>query len=157
MEDEEYSTPSRPLLRSFLTVAGGYLLTLIGFLGVGLLLLATAFPDSFAILTEADTEKFKEALQNNPADVFPTEFLFILLAINGFVCWIAGYLVARMAPFGSFTHAVFLAIVLFVGFLQWAVGAKDDSLQRMMLLFMGSAPICALLGANFFLKRLPDS
>lgn len=153
MDDHEYSGPSLPLFRSFLTVAGGYLLTLVGFLGLGLLLLATVYPDSFALLTTPDIEKLRAALNNNPQDVLPTQFLFIMLVINALVCWLAGYLVARFAPFGRFMHAVFLAIILFIGFLQWAVGFNDDSSQQMMILFMGSAPICTLLGAKFFLNR----
>lgn len=46
----------------------------------------------------------------------------------------------------------FFAAILFVQYLQFAIGA-EDSLQNMRILFMGVSPVAALLGANFYLRR----
>ena len=156
MDEQNSSAPIAPFFRSFRVVAGGYALSLVGLFGTGLLLLATVYPESFAICTSPDIEVFKSALENDPRKILPLQFMFIMLAVNALVCFVVGYLVARLAPFKKFVHGVFVAVILFVGFLQWTIGMREDTLQQILMLFMITAPVCVLFGVKFCLGRAEE-
>lgn len=142
--------PPAVLFRSFFLVAGAYMLNvfLVGVVGFGLML--TAFPDSAEIFDLAP-EEFNKVFSENPEKVYPPELLWIMLGVSIVVCFGLGYFVARMAPLAKFPHSVLFAAILFVQYLQLAIGATD-SLQRMLVLFMAASPIAAILGANWFLR-----
>ncbi len=151
MSTEKQLFPPAVLFRSFLLVAGAYILNFIVLGAIGMLIVAKLFPDSFEIMNR-EPEQYQAIFEAKPERIFPRELLWILLGVNAAVCFVFGYLVARLAPIGKFSHAVFFAAILFVQYLQFAIGA-GAALQTMLILFMGVSPIAALLGANVQLQR----
>lgn len=151
MSTENQLFPPAVLFRSFLLVAGAYILSFVVLGVVGMLIVATLFPDSFEILNR-EPEQYQQIFEREPARIFPREMLWMLLGVSAAVCFVFGYLVARLAPIAKFSHSVFFAAILFVHYLQSAINA-GETLQTMLILFMGVSPIAALLGANVFLQR----
>lgn len=151
MTEQDNRLPPALLFRSFLLVAGAYMLNLVVLGIVAVAVLRFAFPESFEILN-LEPEKFNSVFEENPDKVFPPEFLWLLLVISSLICFALGYLVARQAPIAKFPHAIFFAAILFVQYLQLAIGATN-TLQRMFVLFMAASPIAAVIGANLHLRR----
>ena len=54
---------------------------------------------------------------------------------------------AKTAPFAKFPHAVFLAVILFIMFMQIVI-ADPPAKKRMDIIYMGALPIAVLLGAK---------
>lgn len=151
MSDREHQSPPATLFRSFLLIAGAYIMQIMVVGAAALILLMIFFPGSFEILN-GEPDKFNSIFAEEPERVFPPEFLWSVLGVNCVVSFVLGFLIARFSPVAHFTHAIFFAAILFVHFLQSAIGA-GDSLQRMFVLFMGASPVAAILGANFYLQR----
>jgi hypothetical protein len=116
-----------------------------------MMFVAWLFPDSFEIMNQ-EPEQYQAMLETEPERIFPREMLWILLGVSAAVCFVSGYVVARLAPISKFSHAVFFAAIVFVQYLQFAIGASE-ALQTMLILFMGVSPIASLLGANAQLQR----
>ena len=153
--DTEDQLPSAPLLRSFLLVAGSYMLNVLLLGAVAIVLIMTMFPESYEILN-LEPEQFNAIFEENPERVFPPLLLWLLLAASCVICFGLGYFVASKAPLARFPHAIFFAAILFVQYLQLAMGATD-TMQRMLVLFMGASPIAAILGANLFLRGIDQT
>lgn len=151
MSTEKQLFPPSVLFRSFLLVAGAYILNFVVLGAAGALIVAMLFPDSFEILN-SEPEQYQQIFEAEPERIFPRELLWTLLGVSAAVSFVLGYAVARLAPIGKFSHAVFFAAILFVQYLQFAIGA-GAALQTMLILFMGVTPIAALLGANVHLQR----
>ena len=149
MEEEPGISTNGLLLRSFLLVAGAYVVNLVGICVAATVLAATVFPKTMLVFDEPD--KFKAAFEADPSAIFPPELMWILLAVSVVLSFVLGYLVARLAPIGKFPHALLFAMIMFVQFLQLAIG-NTTSLQTILILFMALSPIAALLGANMYLK-----
>ncbi len=149
-DQENFSMPPGMLFRSFLLVAGVYVLVIIVLILAATLLVYGFFPETYDAVVNLDPEEFKQLLDNNAEKVFPPEFYWPLVVINAAVCFAGGYLIAWKASFAKFPHAVFLGIILFVGYLQQAIGSPSD-IQLMFVLFMGSSPVAVLFGASQYL------
>jgi len=150
LEENELPKTNHTLFRSFMLVAGAYLLNLIcmGLITVGLA--STMFPKTMLIFDAP--EKFNPVFQADPASIFPRELVWTLLGASVVTSFVLGYLVARLAPISKFPHAIFFAMILFCQYLQLAVGAIP-SLQTPLILFMATSPVAALLGANVCLNQ----
>ncbi|MEM9411895.1 MAG: hypothetical protein AAGA30_12320 [Planctomycetota bacterium] len=133
-------------LKSFMIIAGAYIANAM-LLVIGLVVIAKLFfPESFELL-QLEQEAFKQVVTSDPQKVFPPEFLWSLLCFACGVSFLLGFIVSKVAPIGKFTHAIFFAAILFAQYLQMAIGASE-SIQTMLILFMGLTPIAALLGAS---------
>ena len=145
-DQEHFHIPPNMLFGSFLLIAGAYM-----FIVIVLTMMDAGFVFAFlpetAELLVGDQDVFKQELEANADKMYPPEYRWTLLALNGAVCYLTGWVVARMARFGKFPHCVFLAVLLFVHFFQAAIGSPPD-LQLMKVLFMGSSPIAILIGAS---------
>ena len=153
MSIENQPLPPGMMFRSFMLIGGAYIVSFLLVCVAGFVIAKSFFPDSIAIIN-GDPAIYNSIMETEPEKVFPPEMLWMLLVVSAFSCAVLGYLVARTAPFGRFSHAVFFAAILFVHYLQLAIGAKPP-LQTMLVLFMAASPVAALLGANFFLRKVP--
>ncbi len=157
--EPNHSLPVKTLFQSFLLISAAYILSLVSLFCLGVLLLFWMYPESYAQIeplfgpmSDIDKEKLKALIANDPELVFPGTFLTVLMVLNALVCFVLGYLIAWLSPFAKFAHSVFLAVILFVNFFQFAMGS-NEYLQTMLILYMATAPISALLGARFYLGR----
>lgn len=148
--EEDRPRANNVLLRSFMIVAGAYMLNLVSMCSIAVALAATMFPDTLLIFDEP--EKFKAVFQVDPERIFPRALIWMMLGASVVISFALGYLVARLAPVGKFPHAIFFAMILFAQYLQMAIGAIP-TLQTPLILFMATSPVAALLGANICLNR----
>jgi hypothetical protein len=138
--------PPGLLLRSFLTVASGYVLVWILFISIAYVLGLLFFPE-FIQFFNLDVEEQGELMATRPQDAIPIAMFWSMVALNFMACLGVGWLVAKTAPFSPFAHGIFLAVLLFVMFLQIVVG--DPPAKKWMdIIYMGALPIGVLLGAK---------
>jgi hypothetical protein len=142
----EQSIPPGLMFRSFLTVASGYVLSQILFSAFAVLLGILFFPE-FNDWLQLDQIAQKRMMEENPGDAIPTAMFLSLVVLNAIACWGVGWLVARTAPFARFQHGVFLAVLLFIMFLQIVI-ADSPAKKRMDVVYMGVLPIAVVLGAK---------
>ena len=150
-EEEQTPFPPAVLFRSFLLVTGAYIVNIVMLLMALAIVAMTLFPESFEILN-SEPEEYNKVFAAQPEKIFPKAMLWILLLVAGMICFGLGYWVARLAPIGKFSHAIFFAVILFIQYLQLAIGS-GESLQTMLILFMAVSPVAALIGANMFLRK----
>jgi len=137
----------RLLFKSFLVLVFGFILTfvlaavLIGLIGL------VMFPETINLIGE-DPEVFDAAVRANPGGVMPPAFCWTSLAVFAVVGFGSGYVVAWLAPFARFGHGVFLAVMLFVTFLQVLVSGGEFSPMWLKIALNGFTPIAALFGAK---------
>lgn len=152
MSEEPNQFPPALLFKSFLLVAGAYMINVVLLGAVAFGVLTVMFPESLAVIN-SPPEEFNRVFSESPEKIYPPELLWVMLGVSIVVCFGLGYFVARMAPLAKFPHSIFFAAILFVQYLQLAIGASD-SLQRMLVLFMAASPVAAILGANWFLQSV---
>ena len=63
-----------------------------------------------------------------------------------------GWLVIRTAPFAPFSHAVFLAVLMFISYLQLVI-AQPQKQKSMTIVFMIAFPIATMIGAKLAMGR----
>ena len=159
MNDEYEPTsgmiPPGMMMKSFLVVAGCYILFIVFLFGTYLALAAVFYPEIFELLQQ-DPETVKAALDADPESVWPRKLFWLWLATNALLSLMVGWTIARIAPFGKFPHAVFLALLVFVSCLQQAIGAQE-SIAWMFVLMMGALPIALLYGASLAVNARYES
>ena len=152
-EPNQHETRLAPamLFRSFLIVAGAYLANLV------LLSLVTFvfFPETIEIIGKEPAE-FQKIVDDDPQKIFPPQLFWVLLVASSVTCSVLGYLVARLAPIGKFSHAIFFAAILFVQYLQLSIGAERD-LRTKLVLMMVVSSVAVLIGANTYLKSISSN
>lgn len=133
------------LFRSFMIVGGSYFASVV----ILAMLLGTIssllFPETFEFLSNPNLTP--EQLQNNADLALPTNLFLIVLAAHSLFCIGLGWMVTRFSPYAKFGHAIFVAVVLFVSFLQISVGNTGE-LQRKTLIMMCVFPVAVLIGAK---------
>ena len=150
MEQEEYSLPPGTLFISFLLISGGYVLS-VTILFILAFSLATVYSPETIEAVGSDPAVFEQQLQNNAADLLPQKLYWPLLILDALACAAIGFGVARLAKFAKFSHCIFLAVIIFIGFLQSAMGAPA-AIQWMLIGFMAIAPIATLMGGRLCLS-----
>lgn len=150
------SNPLEPfqILRSFMVVATGYLMSNFFWGGSLMLLIATDrwFPEAHRIWALPNAA-FKEQIANAPYDAVPAAmFCCVLVAgLTGSV--LAGYCVARTAPFAHFGHVVFAAVLVGVSWLQQLLaGNSPQALRWMVVVSMISMAAAMLIGGKLGLR-----
>ena len=156
-EDDHESRilPPAKLAKSFLLVAACYTFSFLAMFGTFIALIMVFSPTIFEQFTDTTTEPevIRHAFENDPDSIFPRRLYWGWLVANAVISLGIGWSIARLAPFGKFPHAVFLAVLIFVSCLQQAISAPSSS-KWMFVLMMGVIPIAVLFGASFAL--LPD-
>jgi len=139
--------PPSTMLRSFLTVASAYVAIWVAFfvilLGVGF-----SFFPPFVEFWQLDSEAQKAMMAINPADAIPHSMFAVLVVLNAAACVGIGFLVARSAPSAPFRHGIFLAVLVFVMYLQIVI-ADPAPKKWMDVIYMGVLPVAILQGAKW--------
>lgn len=143
--------PPIMMLRSFLTVASGYIICLIAFVAIVFGLGYAFFPD-FVELQNLDLDAQKEVMDNNPEQAISRTMFLAMLVLNFAACFAVGIYVIWTAPFAHYGHVIFLAILMFVYYLQIAI-ADPPAKKSMTLCYLVLFPTAVLMGGKFGLNR----
>lgn len=139
------------MLRSFLTVASAIVLTVIALItftfGIGL----TCFPQ-FAECFEAGPEALAAAMSTNPEKVIPPLMFWSVVSLTALASMAVGFYVVKTAPFSHFAHAGFVAVLLFIYYLQMAISDPAGK-KSMTLIYMVVFPLAVLVGAKWTVNR----
>lgn len=154
-DQESRLLPPAMLGKSFLLVVGCYVFSFITMWGTFIALAMVFFPTIFKQLINSEPEVIRHAFENDPDAIFPRPLYWGWLAANGMISLCIGWTIARLAPFGKFPHAVFLAVLMFVSCLQQVIAAPASS-KWMFVLMMGVLPISELIGAGLALSPAGD-
>ena len=157
-EETRMSQPSLPpamLLRSFLTVASGYVMTMLALFSTFALLGYLWFPGFIEYLALAPSLQ-GEIMASDPWSVIPVPMFCLAVVFNCVLCALIGWLVVRTAPFAFFPHAVFVAVLMFVMHLQTIIQDAPEK-KTMTLIFLLCFPISLLIGAKISANRLIET
>ena len=124
------------MLRSFLTVASGYVLTLFYVFGSMFLIGSLFFPEFTAFLN-LDEAAQQRMMGENPQRAIPLAMFWSIVGFNMLACFGVGWYVAKTAPFAKLPHAIFLAVLLFIYFLQIVI-ADPPAKKWMDIIYMGA-------------------
>lgn len=138
------------MILSFSSVAVGYLIS--NFFWVGSLLLLVSMPNFYpevAAIWALPKEDFQQQLSDNPSQVVPNSIFWLVFAMGVLGSFIAGYIVVNIAPFSRFGHVIFVAVVVFVSWLQPLVsGESPHAFGWMILLSMISMALATVFGGK---------
>jgi len=110
--------------------------------------LGYAFFPEFVEFFELDKQAQDAVMANNPESAISRPMFLSAIALTSVACIAIGWIVVRTAPFAPFPHAVFLAALIFIYFLQMALA--DPPLKKSMTLaYMIAFPIAILIGARW--------
>jgi hypothetical protein len=147
------SLPPIMLLRSFLTVGSGFVLSLLSSYVILVALGYAFFPEHIDFLN-LDIQTQETIMETNPETAIPPLMFWSMLVLNSIVCLAIGWLVIRTAPFAPYPHAVFLAVVMFISYLQLAI-AQPQKQKSMTIAIMIAFPVAILIGAKLAVGRVP--
>ena len=138
------------MILSFSSVAIGYLVS--NFFWFGSLMLLVSLPNVFpevAAIWELPPEEFQKELANDASAVVPNKLFWCIFAMGLLGSFIAGFIVVKIAPFSRFGHVIFVAVVVFVSWLQQLLSGQAPSAFRwMILLSMISMALATVLGGK---------
>ena len=66
---------------------------------------------------------------------------------SSITCLIVGFVISRISPFAKLNHVIFVAVAVFITFLQNTLGSPHEFLWKFIAM-MGVFPIAILLGAK---------
>ena len=144
--------PPGMMARSFLTVASSLVLVVIASIvcmfGIGL-----AFFPQFAKFFNEGPEALKAVMETNPTAAIPPLMFWSAVFATAIICLVIGWYVIKTAPFAHFPHAIFVAVLLFIYYLQMAIGDPEGK-KSMTLIYMFVYPLAILVGAKMSINRL---
>ena len=149
MEDN-YRLPPQLLFKSFLIVGGGYLFTMLSWIVTYVILVSLFFPKCAELLSTRGEQLFAE-----PEIFLPTSLVLMVLAVHSITCALVGMVVSRISPFAKFNHVIFVAVVVFIAFLQNSLNAPHE-LRLKFIAMMGAFPVAILIGAKIFGASTPS-
>jgi len=142
--------PPGQMIHSFSSVALGYLIS--NFFWVGSLLLLVSLPNLFpevAAIWALPKEEFQQQLDTDATKVVPNAIFWWVFASGILGSFIAGFVVVKIAPFSRFGHAIFVAVVVFVSWLQQLTAGESPAAFRwMILLSMISMALATVFGGK---------
>lgn len=136
----------RTLLISFLTVAMAYTGCWLGWFGLALLAAWLFFPESFELLISAPLDA--SAVEAQVHVLMPPTLFWSVTAVHVVGCLAVGWWLIRGTSPWRLQHVVFVAMLLFVTYLQGAVGIAEG-LRWMALVQMSVQPLAVLCGARW--------
>lgn len=138
------------MILSFTSVAVGYLIS--NFFWIGSLRVLVSVPNFFpqaAAVWALPKEDFQQQLANDPAVVVPNLLFWYVFGMGVLGSFIAGFIVVKIAPFSRFGHVVFVAVVVFVSWLQQLIsGESPHEFRWMILLSMISMALATVYGGK---------
>ena len=144
--------PPGMMLRSFLTVGSAFILSVIALIvcifGIGL-----GFFPQFAECFNADPEAFQAVMKTNPEKAIPPLMFWIVIGLSLLANMMIGFYVIKTAPFSHFGHALFVAVLLFIYYLQIAI-ADPPGKKSMTLIYMVAFPLALLVGAKWTINQI---
>ena len=146
--------PPMLLFRSFLTIACGVVCQNFIVGGITLLIANYYFPEYLANLaaTGEPGEHFAEAQAYVP---MPRDMLLAVTAISAALCVLLGIFIGLTAPFGRFVHAIFLAVIVGVGYLSGSMAAPPE--QKVVLMtYLLVFPLSILLGGYLINRKMTN-
>ena len=143
--EENYRLPPNLLFKSFLIVGGGYLFTMLSWIVTYAVLASMFFPKCVELLNTPDLSR--EQLFAEPDILMPTSLVLMVLAVHSITCLIVGFVISRISPFAKLNHVIFVAVAVFITFLQNTLGSPHEFLWKFIAM-MGVFPIAILLGAK---------
>ena len=146
--------PPMLLFRSFLTIACGVVCQNFIVGAITLLIANFYFPDYLADLaaTGEPGEAFAEAQAYVP---MPQQMLIAVTAISSALCILLGVFIGLTAPFGRFTHSIFLAVIVGVNYLSGSMTAPPE--QKVVLMtYLLVFPLSILLGGYLINRKMAD-
>ncbi|MEM9940561.1 MAG: hypothetical protein AAF939_03150 [Planctomycetota bacterium] len=135
------------MVRSFLTIASGFVLFVTGFMTLAAILGYLFFPEYIEFLNEPDIAVQREVMANNPEQAIPRNMFLLMLVGNALFCGLLGIYAFFASPFSHFAHVIFLAGLLFVFFLQTA-NADPAGKKSMTLIYLFVFPVSVLVGGK---------
>jgi len=138
------------MIRSFFSVAVGYLVNVLFWVGSLMVLGWTPnfFPEVAAVWALPE-EQFKQQVTNDATQLVPSRLFWWVFGIGLLGSFLAGFIVVKIAPFSRFGHVIFAAVVVFVSGLQLLVsGDSPNELRWMILLSMISAALATVFGGK---------
>ena len=152
MEDN-YRLPPQLLFKSFLIVGGGYLFTMLSWIVTFAILVSLFFPKCAELLSTPNLSR--EQLFAEPEILLSTSLVLMVLAVHSITCALVGMVVSRISPFAKFNHVIFVAVVVFIAFLQNSLNAPHE-LRLKFIAMMGAFPVAILIGAKIFSASTPS-
>ena len=149
MEDN-YRLPPQLLFKSFLIVGGGYLFTMLSWIVTYAILVSLFFPKCAELLSTRGEQLFAE-----PEIFLPTSLVLMVLAVHSITCALVGMVVSRISPFAKFNHVIFVAVAVFITFLQNSLNAPHE-LRLKFIAMLGAFPVAILIGAKIFSASTPS-
>ena len=144
--------PPGMMFRSFLTVGSAFVLVYLGHVAITFGIGLNFFP-RFAETFEAGQEALKQAMANNPEQLIPPTMFWITLGLSALLCLAVGFYVVKFAPFSHFNHAIFVAVLLFIYYLQMVIEDPPGK-KSMTLFYMVVFPLAVLVGAKWTVDRM---
>ena len=147
------SMPPMLMFRSFLTVASG----VVGqwfIVAIAWWVAASFFPEYQAALAAAKEsgEALSDALI---CQIVPNAMLFTVVAISGVMCVLLGIFIGLTAPFGRFTHTIFLAVIVGVNYLSGSMSAPPEK-KFILMTYLLVFPLSILLGGYLINRKMAD-
>ena len=140
------------LFRSFLTVGSGYVLCIMTFVAI-MFGMGYAFFPEFVEFLNLDEPSRDNVMANHPETAIPRLMFWSVVGLSSLASMGIGWLVIKTAPFAQFPHAVFLAVLLFIYFLQMAIG-DPPAKKSMTIVYMIAFPLAILIGAKWADNRI---
>ena len=136
--------PPGMMLRSFLTVCSSIILTVIALIASMFIIGLSFFPE---FKKAFDDDTLQTVMENNPEVAIPSLMFWIVVGVTTIACLAVGWYIIKTAPFSQFAHAIFVAILLFLYYLQMA-SADPPGKKSMTLIYMFVFPLAILIGAK---------
>ena len=150
MSNSSGPIPPGQMILSFSSVAIGYLVS--NFFWIGSLILLVSMPNFFpevAAIWALPKEDFQQQLTNDASAVVPSTLFWCVFAMGLLGSFIAGFIVVKIAPFSRFGHVIFVAVIVFVSWLQQLVsGESPQAFRWMILLSMISMALATVFGGK---------
>lgn len=143
--------PPMLMLRSFLTVASGYAVSIMSLMVIALILGYTWFP-KFIEFLELSPDAQQNIIADDPFNAIPAVMFGAVIVLNSLACFGIGWFVIKTAPFAQFYHAIFLTILMFISYLQIAI-ADPPAKKTLTIICMFAFPLSVLLGAKWAFGR----
>lgn len=140
------------MFRSFLTLGSGIVLHAI-LIALLTHLIGTFFFESYQEFAKLPADRQAEVFSIRPFEVIPVPMFWTIVVVGSGLNFMLGALTTRTAPFSYMAHAIFLAVLLFVFYLQRAPTEEPDK-KFMTLVYMVCFSTAILLGGTWMSKRM---
>ncbi len=132
-------------------MGSGYVLSILSLIAI-LVVLGYGFFPQYVEFQGLDAQARDTIMETNPESAIPPMMFWSVVLLNSIACIAIGWMVIRTAPFAPFSHAVFLAVLMFINYLQLVI-AQPQKQKSMTIVFMMVFPVAVLIGAKLAIGR----